>query len=152
MNVADAVLLARSLLKLHGLWEAGWRIGLSKSRSSCGDCTYSHKLIRLSEPTILINEASVVENTIRHEIAHALTEGDGHGRRWRAKFYELGGKATIVNDAVVTAFKYSGTCPACRVKTFRNSIPRRRCACEPCCVKSSDGRFDERFALVWRRA
>ena len=55
-----------------------------------GCCDYSWKIISLSRYYVLANEEAAVMDTVLHEIAHALTPGDGHGAKWKAACVKLG--------------------------------------------------------------
>ena len=81
-------------------------------------------------------------DTIVHEIAHALTKGDGHGYFWRKKCIELGGDGQRVGGSDKfengnlgkiefrkTTSKYTLTCPVCDEKSYVNRIPKRACSC-----------------------
>jgi hypothetical protein len=41
---------------------------------------------------LVVNDVIQVTDTILHEIAHALTLGDGHGYAWKRKCIEIGAK------------------------------------------------------------
>lgn len=71
----------------------GWKFDFSKTHRTIGDCHYGKKTIRYSENFITSDESSI-RNTIKHEIAHALTPGHKHGRVWRQVFLKMGGSGT----------------------------------------------------------
>ncbi|HYO07513.1 MAG TPA: SprT-like domain-containing protein, partial [Tepidisphaeraceae bacterium] len=81
MNLYAARLLTRSLMNQHGL--SDWRFDFDHARRRFGSCRPRQKLITLSRHLVFLNEEPEVRDTILHEIAHALTPGDGHGRRWK---------------------------------------------------------------------
>jgi predicted SprT family Zn-dependent metalloprotease len=84
----DAKQLAWALLQQHGL--IGWRFQFDHARRRFGSCRPRAQLITLSKPLTLLNTESEIRDTLLHEIAHALTPGDGHGPRWKAKCIEIG--------------------------------------------------------------
>jgi hypothetical protein len=69
-----------------------WHIRLSQDLNSgfVGLCSYKDKCIILNAHHIDSHPEPEILNTIRHEVAHALTEGDRHGEKWQAKAKELG--------------------------------------------------------------
>lgn len=121
----DAKLMAWSLLQRHGL--AGWRFQFDHARRRFGSCRPHARVITLSKPLTLLNSESEVRDTLLHEIAHALTPGDGHGRRWKEKCVEIGAvPKRCYSESDVAApprplARYSLGCPACGWW-----VPRRR--------------------------
>ena len=80
--------LLRTNLDKNGLKD--WKIKISKAVKRLGSCHYSKKTISLSSQFIEMGTETTILNTILHEIAHALTPGDGHGEKWKKKAIELG--------------------------------------------------------------
>ena len=90
MNPLDARLLALRLMAEHGLHD--WRFEFDHARRRFGCCKYRAKAITLSRPLTLLNAEDQVRDTVLHEIAHALTPGDGHGAKWRAACVRIGAR------------------------------------------------------------
>src|SRR5690554_5113054 len=88
MNLYAARYLATQLIQQHGL--AGWTFAFDHARRRFGSCNYTRRQITLSRPLTLLNAEAEVRDTILHEIAHALTPGDGHGDRWKAICRRIG--------------------------------------------------------------
>lgn len=63
---------------------------LTKRKGVMGLCNYRKRQIALSEVS-LTQEESVIRNTLKHEIAHALCPADNHGNKWKSTFIKLGG-------------------------------------------------------------
>lgn len=121
--------LANELLNEWGLTAKGWQFIWGKKRQAFGTCKFNRrnniKTIELSLfllPTIDDNEA---EDTIRHEIAHALDiEERGtsdHSWKWKAWAVRVGanpnrtGKTTNEDAAKALAYKskYRMECKKC---------------------------------------
>ncbi|MDG1950060.1 MAG: SprT-like domain-containing protein [bacterium] len=90
--------LANTLLEEWGLTEKGWRFVWGNRKRSFGVCRSRAKTIELSLyllPTI--NDDSA-EDTIRHEIAHALDFDDrgrsDHSYKWKAWAIKVGADPT----------------------------------------------------------
>ena len=86
--------MAKDLINIHGVSHFQFKFtGAKRRRGSC-----SQNSIRLSINHALSSDIKVVENTILHEIAHAIV-GVNHGHReaWQNKAKELG----VVGELVV---------------------------------------------------
>ena len=90
MELVTARKLARSLMDQHGL--ADWQFTFDRARRRFGCCNVTRKRITLSAYLVHLNSDEEVADTILHEIAHALTLGDGHGIRWKEVCLRIGAK------------------------------------------------------------
>lgn len=85
--------LARSLMTQYGL--SDWVFRVNKRTTSAGRCLHPFQglpgVIELSERFMQAFPAET-QNTILHEIAHALTPGDGHGDRWKEACLRIGAR------------------------------------------------------------
>lgn len=166
MIIAEAEELARKLMAewLHPVWKFGW----SRSQTKIGECILDlvtpRYLIRLSRPFTLVNPREVVEETIRHEIAHALTYRDralrgdraSHGPEWQANAIRVGARPEAYAGEEVTEppRKWQATCPACgRVNGRHRWTPdmEGERACGVCCREHNDGEWDKRFVFVYSK-
>jgi predicted SprT family Zn-dependent metalloprotease len=128
---------AGRLLERHGL--SGWRFGLSdRLKLTLGICDYRGRAIRINKYYAENNPEGVVSNTLRHEIAHALTPGHGHDEAWRAMAVRLGCKprATCDEDVLLPPGRYVAVCPNCRYTHCKHRLhyqpPIHPYYCLPC--------------------
>ena len=142
MNSADAEKLARSLMTKHGLDaklfsfdNAVRRFGVCRSTRVNGVRVL--KAIQLSRKLVELNSVEEVTDTILHEIAHALTLGDGHGRKWKAKCVEIGCRPIrcySTNEVVTPKLRYKAECVGCGVAYQQTRIPKQNrsssCRCQ----------------------
>lgn len=117
---------ANNLLNKHQLtdWVFVWNNRIS---TKLGICRYRTKEIHINKRFASVAPSEEVVDTIMHEVAHALTEGDGHGEKWKAKCRELGCKdeefANLSDELLNKLEKYKGLCPTCGHKIYTS---RRR--------------------------
>ena len=81
----------RAELDKHGLKDWHIRLTMDFNVPFLGLCVYKDKTIILNAAHIDIHPYHEVENTIRHEVAHAIVgQGFGHGSVWEEKAREIG--------------------------------------------------------------
>lgn len=90
MDLTTAGTMARSLMTQHGLGH--WRFTFDRARRRFGMCSVDRRLITLSAYLTGLNGEAEVRDTILHEIAHALTPGNGHGQAWKDACTRIGAK------------------------------------------------------------
>jgi predicted SprT family Zn-dependent metalloprotease len=106
---------AALLFERHGL--SGWRIEVSaRLKRTLGLCDYSRRSIRVNAYYAENNSEAVVLNTLRHEVAHALTPGHGHDSTWVAAAVRLGCRTEppCDRDILLPAGRFQAVCPSCR--------------------------------------
>ncbi len=96
------------------------RIELSmRLRSAAGKASPLIRSIRLSIPIFTHprnaeRAAESLDDAVRHEIAHVLTPGDGHGRAWWLCYRHFGGRSQSRFHDLVTPKPRAGIwCPGC---------------------------------------
>ena len=138
---------AKELALLHmedkGIYKAGFRFKFENCKATLGRCHYTTKMIALSKWYVQENEEGEIEDTILHEIAHALAwindRFTGHGKIWKDWARRIGanpkrcGKRGLNKPS--NHFKYSDSC-GCG-KTFqRHRVSKHRTYHCPKCKKS----------------
>lgn len=151
MNTRDAKTLANKLMREHELKQNGWVFKFDQAKRRFGQCDYRNKTISLSEPLTLLNPKSQINDTILHEIAHALTPGAHHGARWKSKAAEIGADPSRCYDSSVVQpeAKYIGVCPNGHEHTAMRMTRGMRTtstACGICC----NGRYNAEFIIAWQ--
>lgn len=136
--------LADELLKEWGLTEKGWVFIWGNKKSAFGTCRCGKRTIELSLyllPTINDEQA---EDTIRHEIAHALDfEERGvsdHSWRWKAWAVKVGANPERCGShtedepikAVAYKSKYRLECSKCRKVIPSHRKLKRASSCGAC--------------------
>ena len=114
MNDVDILSLAGSLMSEHDELEH-WNVRLSgRMKTAAGMCDYNNNTISLSTAILSLWSQELVEDTILHEIAHALTPEAGHGHEWKAMCRQLGAKPERCfdgKDVPMPKPKWVGVCP-----------------------------------------
>ena len=114
MTLPEIETLAKQLIRKHekesGL-QPGWQFRFDLAASRGGVCWHRKKLITLSVTYCLKAWKAEIEDTILHEIAHAIV-GPGHG-----------------HDAVWQETAYRIDCTAVRCHSVDHTLPRWRGQC-----------------------
>jgi hypothetical protein len=93
MDRALAAKICRDELDKFNLKDWGVRlnpVSLDSRFQYLGLCSYKDKTIILNAHHIDLHDEREVTNTIKHEVAHALTPGHAHDEVWAAKAREIG--------------------------------------------------------------
>ncbi len=90
MDRMTASKFCRAELDKHGLTDWHIKITSDPDKSFLGLCVYRDKCIIINAFHVDIHPDDEVRNTIRHEVAHALTPGHGHDEVWADKATEIG--------------------------------------------------------------
>jgi len=133
MTLGAARELATHLMALHGL--EGWTFAFDRARKRLGSCQPSARRITLSSVLTRLNDDEVVRDTILHEIAHALTPGDGHGTSWRAACRRIGARPERLvrsDEVVLPPAPHALVCDRCGTSYPRYRRTRLRYACGRC--------------------
>jgi len=156
---------AEALMMRYGL--DGWKFVIDRNTrfwakiARIGQCRYREKEIALSDWYITHNEYDCVNDTILHEIAHALTfvrsngKWHGHDSYWRAICLEIGALPTRNKSQIKTPpLGFSATCPKCGIhhqKRFVNKGAKFQCACgyKPLVLKPDTGMTCEVSSLLF---
>lgn len=151
MQLKEAQTLANDLLKTHKL-KGEWSFRFDNAKRRFGCCNYTRKEISLSKHLTLLNDHEQVRETLIHEIAHALTPGDHHGKTWQAKCIELGIKPERcykANEVEAPKAKFLLVCTNCDLKVPRMRRSRKTYVCKACCINYNEGKFNEKYKLEW---
>lgn len=143
MNIYECQALAVSEMREHGL--IGWTLSFDNSKTRAGECRYRKREISLSGPLMRLWPAEQCLDTIRHEIAHALTPGHNHDSTWQRECRRIGAKPDRCWDAEQESIpgRYLGTCPNGHTTTMHR-ITRKDRSCAKC-----SSRFDPRYLFTW---
>ncbi len=123
-------------MRQHGLTD--WTFRFDHARRRFGSCRPRSRRITLSRHLTLLNDEPQVRDTILHEIAHALTPGDGHGAKWKTKCRQLGAKPIrcYTDNEVLSPPRrpapFQIGCPACKWWADRHRRTRRKLICRTC--------------------
>lgn len=146
MDIIKAKKLALSKMKEHGLIKKGWEFKYDYAKRRLGVCriTKTEKVIGLSKYWVKGLSEEEVLDTILHEIAHALTPGEGHKKAWKDMCVKIGAKPDRLADVKVPSDKvkqleynykkenlyrkpkveYVIDCPKCGQTAIRNRLPK----------------------------
>jgi predicted SprT family Zn-dependent metalloprotease len=125
MDVGTASVKIKLLMREHDLF--GWRLLIGRGKKLIGATRPQSKTITISGPYISLNDWDEIQDTVLHEIAHALTwdATDGHakphGPEWRAIAKSIGAEPTAKNTtANIPPRRYTTECSKCGQKYGRD--------------------------------
>lgn len=121
-RLAEISGLAGELLAKHGLVE--WIFDFDHASRRAGSCDYRRRRITLALQFARRASAAEIQDTLLHEIAHALVgRRHNHDAVWRAKALEIGCSAERCHKVRFTPPRYI---VACRHGCWRATAERRR--------------------------
>ena len=137
MNVTEAETLALLYMEEHGILDK-FKFFFEDCKSSLGRCHYGKiKKITLSRRYVEQNEEALVEDTILHEIAHALDYLErgysSHDKHWKKICVRIGADPQRCKEDVdfpEDHYKYSTTC--CGTTYGRHRKSNRFYICPKC--------------------
>jgi len=133
--------MVRQEMERHRLFDMGWDYDYDRAKRRLGCCKYGPKLLTFSLPFIDINPLDVMVNTIRHEIAHALSGPTaGHGIIWKRKAIEIGARPErCASDPNIKSpvGPYVFLCNCGPTYFHRNDRLNRKCKCRVCHVTTT---------------
>lgn len=105
---------ANALLRQHGLADAGWKFAFDGAKRRGGQCRHADKTITMSRHLVPMWTEEQVQDTLIHELAHALVgPRHGHGYVWAAKMRELGARPERTHNNETVPGRYQAWCPVC---------------------------------------
>ncbi len=127
-TLEQAAELANRLLARHqesGKLAGGWVFGFDLAPTRAGVCHYSQKRIGLSVNYCLRATPDEIEDTVLHEIAHAMVGfRHNHDAVWKAKALEIGCVGERCHRVEQSIPLWIGQC-GCGQQWFRHRLQRR---------------------------
>jgi predicted SprT family Zn-dependent metalloprotease len=121
---------ARAWLVAHQL--EGWSFQFDNATQRAACCNYQTQVISLAHAYARAAPDEAIDDTLLHEIAHALVgKAHGHDQVWQAKAVALGCSGHRCHDVQFTPPRYIVTCEnACWVTTAERR--QRGAVCRTC--------------------
>jgi predicted SprT family Zn-dependent metalloprotease len=117
-------------MDLHGLHDWVYQYN-DRIIKTLGRCIYREKVLEFSLSYVDLNPMEELEDTILHEIAHALAPRAGHGWLWKQVAKRIGArpKSCAIGDIKMPDAPYIFQCPCGTEGKFyrRPKYPKRRC-------------------------
>jgi predicted SprT family Zn-dependent metalloprotease len=110
----------------------GWSFQFDHATTRAGCCNYQTRVISLAHAYARSAPDEAIDDTLLHEIAHALVgKAHGHDQVWRAQAVALGCSGARCHDVQFTPPRYIVTCDkACWVTTAERR--QRGAVCRTC--------------------
>ncbi len=145
-RLVDVRRLAYILFARHGLYD--WQLTFNRGKRTMGWCLFGSRRIELSVHFIERNDEEVIQDTLLHEIAHALVgPGHGHDAIWKSKCLEIGARPERLSfEANMPEGRWQARCGQCGLLHHRHRRPKwmKGWYCSHC--------GKERGQLVWQAA
>jgi predicted SprT family Zn-dependent metalloprotease len=118
---------ALNLFEHYGLTD--WTFKLDNAKCRHGLCRFTKKIISLSKGYVQAAKDKDIDNTILHEIAHALVGvKHKHNEVWRKKAVEIGCNGSRLGFLTFVKYKWKGTCNGCgKIFERHRRLLRGRC-------------------------
>ncbi len=150
IDLNDIEVLAIQLMTEHGLINGkfngsfDWTFGWNNQKSTYGLCHYSSRKIELSRILTPLCSPEQINDTILHEIAHALAGvHNGHNKIWKDKAISIGCSGTRCGDYnVLLKCKWIATCPKCNHIVYKHRQANLSCGI---CTKT----YNPKYKLQW---
>jgi len=139
------------------LRDLGWKFEFNTRKRAAGLCNYRLKTIYVSKWLLNQNldKALNFENTVRHELAHAIDHAMGgrnhHNRVWKAIARKVLCTAercySSEEISIKETTKYTLICDTCEKEMPSHKVKKRKSACGDCCNTYNGGRYSEKYVL-----
>jgi predicted SprT family Zn-dependent metalloprotease len=114
-SLIQTQLTANALLRKHGLADAGWTFKWDNAKRRGGACHYNTRHISMSKTLVPMWTDAEVEQTLLHEVAHALAGYEAHhGPKWERIARDIGfTRGTRTHSNPTAPKKWTIMCPKC---------------------------------------
>ena len=146
------------------LIELGWKMKYNTRKRSLGLCRFNSftgkKEIYISKVLLaknIDNHAKEFEDTVRHEIAHAIDfqirQRSSHCEIWKNIAVQVGARPERGKEVNSADYKWTGTCPNCGKDSHRHVLRgnAKYSACGKCCNAYNRGNYTSIYKLVWTK-
>lgn len=127
VDLKEAEELSLKLMEQHGLIALGWTFRFDKATSRLGACHYHKKELSLSRLMVIYGDREDVEQTMLHEIAHALLPPEiGHYKPWKVLAASIGYTGDRCGRNPYIEAQIAGIADGPFAKRMREEAARRR--------------------------
>ena len=143
--------------KVINLLDLGWCFEFNTRKRAAGLCSKRRKTIYISKWLLgqNLHKSLEFENTLRHELAHAIDfeirGTSDHGQVWKfiARKVLCTAERCFTSEqiGVTEKTKYTLICDTCKKEQPSHKRLQRSTACGKCCKEHNRGRYDEKYVL-----
>lgn len=152
MNKVETIKFACAEMAKYNLFQKGWTFEFIENHSRVGMCSYTKKTIYVSSYFLALTPDKEIQDTVLHEIAHALAGPKAkHGPDWKKVAKEVGARPQRTSVGAISSAtpKYSGACMKGHTFVRNRKSPTATYYC-PKCTREIGEKWHKDAAIAWK--
>ena len=120
---SEARRYGQELIERHSL---DYELVFDNAKKRAGMCNYNRKQISISRNLLKLNDINAFNETVLHEIAHAIVGPEhGHNEYWRQTAISIGCSGSRTHSMKLSEPKYWMGCISCNTSKSYERLPNK---------------------------